>query len=145
MDNPLRTNFVWIFLREWDKILLMKRKSEWNSDGMWALPGGRLDTQETNTQCILREVEEELGLQLDSKKFSDPITIYSVQKKTLKVFLWRFVICDEREGHPINNEPDKCSKISRYRIDNLPKNISPYIQEAYEAFMEGERYVELEE
>ena len=33
--------------------------------GQWALPGGRIDTGETAEQTALRELQEEVGLQLD--------------------------------------------------------------------------------
>lgn len=35
--------------------------------GQWALPGGRADEDETITETALREVEEELGLELDTE------------------------------------------------------------------------------
>ena len=34
--------------------------------GMWALPGGMLEASETPLACIVREVEEELGVRIPS-------------------------------------------------------------------------------
>lgn len=47
-------------------ILLTKRASTLRAHGgQWALPGGRLDADETATQAALRELSEEVGLHLD--------------------------------------------------------------------------------
>lgn len=43
------------------QILLIQRKNP-PFKGMWALPGGFLDMDETLEQCVQREVQEETGL-----------------------------------------------------------------------------------
>jgi 8-oxo-dGTP diphosphatase len=46
-----------------DDLLLIQRNRP-PSEGLWTLPGGRLEADETAEQCALREVREELGLTL---------------------------------------------------------------------------------
>jgi 8-oxo-dGTP diphosphatase len=46
-----------------DKILLIKRATV-PFKGYWALPGGRLDPEETVEQTVVREVKEETGLDI---------------------------------------------------------------------------------
>jgi 8-oxo-dGTP diphosphatase len=46
-----------------EEILLIQRNRA-PSEGLWTLPGGRLEPGETTEQCALREVREELGLTL---------------------------------------------------------------------------------
>jgi len=49
-------------------LLLTKRAGELRSHaGQWALPGGRIDEGETPEQAALRELHEEVGLQLDER------------------------------------------------------------------------------
>jgi 8-oxo-dGTP pyrophosphatase MutT (NUDIX family) len=56
----------------WDKnaaIILTRRASRMKSHaGQWALPGGRMDTGETPAETALRELEEEVGLKLDTNR-----------------------------------------------------------------------------
>jgi 8-oxo-dGTP diphosphatase len=44
-----------------DDLLLIQRNRA-PSEGLWTLPGGRLDPGETPEQCAIRELKEELGL-----------------------------------------------------------------------------------
>ena len=46
-----------------DDLLLIQRNRP-PSEGLWTLPGGRLEPGETPEQCAIREVHEELGLTL---------------------------------------------------------------------------------
>ncbi len=43
------------------KILLIKRGHE-PFKGMWAIPGGRLEDDETVGECCLQEAKEEIGV-----------------------------------------------------------------------------------
>ena len=48
-------------------LLLTRRSGQLRSHaGQWALPGGRIDANETPEQAALREMQEEVGLQLDA-------------------------------------------------------------------------------
>ena len=49
-------------VREHDLLLIQRNRPP--SEGLWTLPGGRLEPGETPEQCALREVTEELGLKL---------------------------------------------------------------------------------
>jgi 8-oxo-dGTP diphosphatase len=44
-----------------DDLLLIQRNRP-PSEGLWTLPGGRLEPGETAEQCAIREIKEELGL-----------------------------------------------------------------------------------
>lgn len=44
-----------------DDVLLIQRNRA-PSEGLWTLPGGRLEDGETTEQCAIRELREELGL-----------------------------------------------------------------------------------
>ena len=43
------------------RVLLLKRSSEGDAQGLWALPGGKVEKGETALQAALRETWEKLG------------------------------------------------------------------------------------
>ena len=45
------------------KALLHKRKGK-HGPGLWSGPGGHLETGETFTQCAVREIYEEAGIEI---------------------------------------------------------------------------------
>jgi 8-oxo-dGTP diphosphatase len=57
------------------RILLIKRAAE-PFKGMWAVPGGRIEDDETAEECLVREMQEETGLRVMPVKmtglYSDP-------------------------------------------------------------------------
>ncbi len=62
-------------LIEGDKILLIRRGRE-PFKGMWGVPGGRIEDDETAEQCLVREMKEETNLDVVPVKmtglYSDP-------------------------------------------------------------------------
>lgn len=62
-------------LIEGGKILLIRRAAE-PFKGMWAVPGGRIEDDETAEECLVREMEEETGLKVEPVRltgiYSDP-------------------------------------------------------------------------
>jgi 8-oxo-dGTP diphosphatase len=74
MNSPTLPNATITFLIEYQgKYLLIERApAEANYPGLWAFPGGKVETGETAVQTIWREVEEETGLPLtDETAFLD--------------------------------------------------------------------------
>lgn len=126
-----------------NKTLLSLRKNTGYEDEKYSLVAGHVDRGETFTDCVIREAKEEAGI--------------IILKKDLKVahFMHRnsgtdenyervdvFFVAEKWSGEISNKEPDKCSEIKWFDIDNLPKNTIPYIVQALKAIRSGEHYSE---
>lgn len=47
-----------------NKVLLCKRKKGKHLEGFWEFPGGKVKTHESNKNALLREIREELNLEV---------------------------------------------------------------------------------
>jgi A/G-specific adenine glycosylase len=56
-----------------NKILVSKRKNNGLLGGLWEFPGGKLKLKETAHQCVIREVKEELDVEVYPCDFIDSI------------------------------------------------------------------------
>jgi mutator protein MutT len=65
--SPASTNAL-ILVNEKGEILLTKRKFE-PKKGYWDLPGGFVELGETVEQSLIREIKEELGLELGKTEY----------------------------------------------------------------------------
>lgn len=55
-----------------EKILLMQRGEHPHHPFQWEFPGGKINPEEMESECILREIDEELGIQVETLERLDP-------------------------------------------------------------------------
>lgn len=68
-----------------DEVLLIQRARAPFS-GLWTLPGGRLDAEETAVQCAAREIGEELGLRVRLLRPVMQLSVGDARAYLLQVF-----------------------------------------------------------
>lgn len=90
---------------------------------------GHLDGDETVTQAIIREAKEEAGININSKDFKIKTVCHSYSKHNNREFIQFYAICKKWRGKLVNNEPDKCGELKFFLINNLPKNMVPYVKD----------------
>ena len=115
------------------KALLLRRFNTGYEDGKYSMVAGHVDQGETFTQCIIREAEEEAGIFLKPEDLEVVHVIHrnsrtAENNERVDVFF----VARQWRGKPQNKEPHKCDDLSWFELDNLPKNVIPYIRQALE-------------
>lgn len=122
---------VYLLLIKENQILLLKRANTGYEDGKYSLVAGHMDGNETIKQAMIREAREEAGIII----YEDDIEIATfLHRKTDPERFDFFLQCKKWNGEVENKEPDKCSELSWYDINNLPSNIIPCVKKAIENY-----------
>lgn len=104
MSIPLINVAVGVLINEVNEILIAQRPKEKMFAGFWEFPGGKIEAQETPSQALLRELHEELGIDVDP---DHPLLLGNVEY-AYPAFLFRapVFICTlwKREPQPLEGQ-----------------------------------------
>jgi mutator protein MutT len=68
------------------KLLITQRYAEAHLGGLWEFPGGKRECDETFAQCLVRELREELGIEVEVGERIEVIAHEYPEKKVLLEF-----------------------------------------------------------
>jgi 8-oxo-dGTP diphosphatase len=71
-----------------NKVLIARRKTGDNQGGKWEFPGGKIKEDETPQQCLIREIKEELGIDVAVGEFFGEST-YRYEHGTIRLLAYR--------------------------------------------------------
>ncbi|MEL6160572.1 MAG: A/G-specific adenine glycosylase [Cyanobacteria bacterium J06623_5] len=98
------------------KILIDRRKQEGLLGGLWEFPGGKIEPGESQEDCVKREIQEELGIDIEvGSKLIAIDHAYTHFKVTLNVFN-----CRHLSGDPQPIECDEVKWVTLAEIDEYP-------------------------
>jgi ADP-ribose pyrophosphatase YjhB (NUDIX family) len=124
----------YLFLLKNNKILLQRRFNTGYEDGKYSLVAGHVDKGETFTKALIRETKEEAGIILRENDLKVAYVMHRNSQEGLVVALNEridiFFVAEKWEGEIENKEPHKCDDLSWFDLDNLPKNVIPYVKRA---------------
>ena len=78
------------------RLLITQRNAGSHLAGLWEFPGGKREPNETFEQCLVREINEELGMTIAVRELFDEIT-YAYEEKTVHL---KFFLCEWIGGQP---------------------------------------------
>lgn len=126
-----------IFERD-GKILLARRCNTGYADGMYQMPSGRIEENEYPVEAAIREVKEEVGVDVALSDLEFVHASYRINKlDDTGDYMEFFFKASKWTGEPINAEPHKCDDLMWVSLDNLPENTVPVIKEAIEYIRKG--------
>ena len=108
----------------------MLRKNTGYYDGWYALPSGHVEEGELPSEALIREVREEIGIELQRSAVQPVHVMYRTKHDQTGDRADYFFTVTDWDGDPKNAEPDKCEKIEWFPINHLPSNVMHHVTDA---------------
>ncbi len=86
------------------KLLITQRHANAHLGGLWEFPGGKREPDETFEQCLVREIREELGLEISVGELFEEI-VHAYPEKSVRL---KFFTCKILSGKP---QPLDCAAV----------------------------------
>ena len=103
-----------------DQILIAKRPNKKHLSGFWEFPGGKVEKGESPENALVREVKEELNIDIHNKCIA-PLTFSEFNYEKFHLLLLLYV-CRRWEGEPMSMEKNeiKWVKVNTLRQYKMP-------------------------
>lgn len=125
------------------QILLQRRRNTGFADGLWDFScAGKVEDGESMTAAAVREAKEELGVAVAAKSLQFAVLLHKCDKPCNLVYCNAYFVCAEYDGEPTVCEPEKCSELKWFDLDNLPEDLIDDRKCALKAYLDGVHYLE---
>ena len=88
-----------------NEILLSKRPEKKHLSGFWEFPGGKVEEGETPEKALIREVKEELNIDINNKCIA-PLSFSEFDYNNFQLLLLLY-ICRRWDGEPMSMENNR--------------------------------------
>jgi len=127
---------ILIFNERGDLFLMKRGKNVRNESGHWDIPGGSVEFNEGLRDAAIREVKEEIGVDIEIVKQLPAIDHLLPEEKQHWVTSG-FVARIQGTGKPENLEPDKCEDIGWFSLQKLPNPLTVSTQKHIENYKQN--------
>ncbi|MEU1546149.1 NUDIX domain-containing protein [Nocardia sp. NPDC005745] len=130
---------VHVLLLRGAELLLSRRRSADEFDGLWHLPAGKLEAGESALAAAVREAGEEVGVLIDPADLRHVHSAHVVDTgREDRIGL--FFETRRWAGEPVNREPDKSYELRWFPLAKLPENLIQYPAAGIRGYLTGETY-----
>ena len=125
------------------QVLLQRRQNTGFMDGLWDLScSGHVEHGESMTEAAAREAKEELGVTVAVDKLKFFTFVHKREKEWDLTYYNAYFVCTEFIGEPKICEPEKCSELKWFDLENLPDDLINDRKCAIKAYLDGVHYIE---
>lgn len=129
---------VYGVLMQGDQLLLARRAGSGYRDGELGLPSGHLDGDESAVQGLIRELSEELAIDVRPESCELATVLHRrAEADDDEEYLDLFFQVDDWTGSPRIAEPDKCTELVWADPRHLPEDVVDYVADAMHAIRAG--------
>jgi mutator protein MutT len=100
------------------KLLIAQRPAKAHLGGLWEFPGGKREPNESAEQCLVREIREELGVEISVGELVETVT-HAYPEKTVRL---KFFLCRLVRGEP---QPVECAAVKWVSREELAAHQFP--------------------
>jgi len=112
-------------------VIVTKRSSRLSEHtGQWAMPGGRIDTGESQTEAALRELSEEINLHLPHDDILGTLDDYVTRSGYV---ITPVVVWSETDDQHLHPNPDEVASIHAFSFTELCRQDSPNLEQIPES------------
>jgi len=98
-----------------------------NERGLWEFPGGSVEFGETLVAALQREMREEFGIEIQVEELLDVVDHILTEEG--QHWISPTFLCWIQSGEPQIREPEKCSQIGWFFLDETPLELTQITQE----------------
>jgi mutator protein MutT len=122
------------------RLLITRRRAGSHLGGLWEFPGGKREPNETFEQCLVREIREELGMNIAVGEMFEEIT-HAYDEKTVRL---KFFVCTWIDGEPQARGCESLEWVSKdalrkYNFPAADKQLIEKLSSEFELFAERGR------
>ncbi len=133
-------NYAVAFLYSGNSVLLVRRCNATYGNCLYSLVGGKIEPGESGIPALIREVKEEVDIDLTNKDLEFVHVLH--RNGSESEFIALCFKADITGKHFKNLEPQKHDDVQLFQLDNLPANILPSHKQIIEAIAKKELYSE---
>ena len=121
-------------INNYDQVLIAKRPNKKHLAGFWEFPGGKVEKDETPENALIREVKEELNVNINNKCIA-PVSFSEFDYTNFHLLLLLY-ICRRWEGVPITMEENelkwvKPSMLRKYKMPPADDSLIYSLQDLF--------------
>lgn len=100
------------------RLLITQRHAGAHLGGLWEFPGGKREGDETFQECLVRELREELGIEVEVGERIESL-VHAYPEKTVHL---EFFVCRWKQNEP---QPLGCAAVKWATVEDLQETHFP--------------------